>query len=102
MQDIQADAKEIAAAAMRKTRVDPRHTENDWSVELFGLDARAQLRLPIRDTVEVRRYLRVMITDLTALALQLDGWKGPDRAALLLTKAAIKDINQKINAYRRL
>jgi hypothetical protein len=101
--DMTEAGRKIARAAMADYGDrDPRDTLHAWEREMIVGNARPQIRVPLRDPVELRGHVRMMIGALTELALALDRLPPGDRYALLFGQSAIKNLNQKLNAKRRL
>ena len=92
--------EEVAAQPNR--RHDARHVLSDYDVDTLDLNRRPQIRYPLRDPTEVIRHLKVTIADFTALVLTLERMRENDKSSLLLARAAIKRVNQKVNAKTRL
>lgn len=59
-----------------------------------------RLNLPLRDPVEVKRHLSMIEDTVHRLRLLLEERK-PDRSLLFMVRGELRQLNQKLNAYRR-
>ena len=95
-----AFARKLVEDSLGPAGKDPRDVLQPWDRENFlGADS-VQLRIPLRDPVEVRQHLRLVEAAVRAVLVSLDPMTMGDRSALLLVQTAIKGLSKKINAYR--
>lgn len=98
--DSKEAAKEIVDAVMDTRREqDPRDVLTRWERDFFGA-ASVQLRIPLRDPVEVQTHLKLTIETLMSLQRHLQH-SPSDRHALKTVEGDVKALNRKLNAYRR-
>lgn len=71
-----------------------------WTRDNFFGAAAVQMRLPLRDPVEVRRHLAIVEQSIHDLRVHLDQVNVNDRSALLTVHGSIRTLNQRLNAYK--
>ena len=92
-------AKELVDASRpREELADPRDVLCEFDRSIVGHKAVA-LKIPLRDPQELRRHLALAEETFRALRLQLEG-RRTDRSHLFMGRGVLRDLNQKINAYR--
>lgn len=79
---------------------DPRQTLNNWERDTFFAFDSVQLRIPLRDPVEVRQHVDFILGAFQQLALRLEQLPEGDRTDLLTVQSVVKALNQKLNAYQ--
>ena len=79
---------------------DPRDVLSGWERETFFGSNSVQLRIPLRDPVEVRRHLTLIEDTVHALRLRIEQTPGDDRTDLLTVRGVVKVLNHKLNAFR--
>ena len=91
-------AKELVDASRPREEHDPRDVLCEFDRSIVGTKAVA-LKFPLRDPQELRRHLALAEETFRALRLQLEG-RRTDRSHLFMGRGVLRDLNQKINAYR--
>ena len=92
-------AKELVDASRpREEDHDPRDVLNDFDRSIVGTKAVA-LKIPLRSPEECRRHLALAEETFRALRLQLEG-RRTDRSHLFMARGVLRNLNQRINAYR--
>jgi hypothetical protein len=98
--DTRQAAREIVDAVGRiESDPDPRDVLSPWERGAFGAKS-VQLRLPLRDPVEVRNHLKLIAKAVEDLRFKLDHTRG-DRLDLKTVEGQVKELNRHLNAYRR-
>jgi hypothetical protein len=78
---------------------DPRDVLSGWERDsAFGAKS-VQLRIPLRDPVEVRNHLKLLAKAVDDLRFKLDRTRG-DQLDLKMVEGQFKALNHHINAYR--
>lgn len=92
-------AKELVDASRPRDDIDdPRDVLNEFDRSIVGTKSVA-LKFPLRDPQECRRHLALAEETFRALRLQLEG-RRTDRSHLFMARGVLRELNQKINAYR--
>ena len=78
---------------------DPRDVLSGWERENFFAWDSVQLRLPLRDPVEARRYIDLILGTFQELSFKLERTPEGDRMDLLTIHSVVKALNQKLNDY---
>lgn len=91
-------AKELVRSTLDER--DPRDTLGSWERDVFFEFDRVQLRIPLRDPVQVRNHIGLILGALQELAFKLEQTPQGDRMDLLTVHSVVKALNQKLNAYR--
>lgn len=92
-------AKEIARDSLpRNEERDPRDTLADFDQMIVGGKS-VIIKLPLRDPVEVRRHLAMIEETVRGLRLRMQD-KATDRSHLFTARGVLRQLHQKLNAYR--
>ena len=92
-------AKELVDASRPREELDdPRDVLCEFDRSIVGAKS-VNLKFPLRDPQECRRHLELAEETLRALRLKLEG-RRTDRSHLFMARGVLRDLNQKINAYR--
>lgn len=78
---------------------DPRDVLTPFSRDLVGVK-NVMLNIPLRDPVEVRRYLALLEETCRELRLRLVQ-HGTDQSHLFMVRGVMRQLNKKMNAYRK-
>lgn len=98
--DTAAAGKIIALQSRGREEADARDVLGAWERETFFQWDSVQLRVPLRDPVELRRHLEIMSDVIHDLLYKLEKSPQGDRMDLLTAHSVLKTLNQKLNAYR--
>lgn len=93
-------AKQLVADSAGLDERDPRDVLSSWDRDSFFGGKTVQLRIPLRDPVEVRRHLAIAEAAIHELRCKLDAQRNTDRQDLLMVVGVVRALNQKLNAYR--
>lgn len=92
-------AKEnVEASRPRDEEHDPRDVLSEFDRDIVGAKS-VNIRLPLRDPQECRVHLGMLEETCRALRLNLEG-KRTDRTHLFMVRGVLRELNQKLNAYR--